>query len=145
MRNALSNFVSITIKMSWRILNQYFLFFSFTSLWLQSALNFCKFSHKFLAIEINFSYWIFFSLEFYTIVFVKFQVLSYYYYTDGSKLDGGTGAGVFCRELGLELHFRLSDEWDFRNLESPTSYSEFYMNFVDSQAALRANVPVWCK
>ena len=26
-------------------------------------------------------------------------------FTDGSKL----GAGVFCRELGLELHFRLND------------------------------------
>ena len=30
--------------------------------------------------------------------------------TDGSKLGGGTGAGVFCRELDLELHFRLNDD-----------------------------------
>ena len=29
-------------------------------------------------------------------------------FTDGSKLGGGTGAGVFCRELGLELQFRLN-------------------------------------
>ena len=26
---------------------------------------------------------------------------------DGSKLSGGVGAGVFARELGFELHFRL--------------------------------------
>ena len=30
-------------------------------------------------------------------------------FTDGSKLSGGTGAGVLCRGLGLELHFRLKD------------------------------------
>ena len=30
-------------------------------------------------------------------------------FTDGSKLGGGTGAGVFCREFGLELHFRLTN------------------------------------
>ena len=31
-------------------------------------------------------------------------------YTDGTEIGGGTGAGVFCRELGLELHFRLKDD-----------------------------------
>ena len=28
--------------------------------------------------------------------------------TDGSKLGGCIGAGVFCKELGLEIHFRLN-------------------------------------
>ena len=31
-------------------------------------------------------------------------------YTDGSKLGEGTIVEVFCRELSLELHFRLKDD-----------------------------------
>ena len=31
-------------------------------------------------------------------------------FTDGSKLGGCTGSGVFCRELGLEFYFRLNDD-----------------------------------
>ena len=31
-------------------------------------------------------------------------------FTDGSKLAEDTDAGVFCRELGPELHFRLSGD-----------------------------------
>ena len=30
-------------------------------------------------------------------------------FTDRSNLGDCTGAEVFCRELGLELHFRLND------------------------------------
>ena len=31
-------------------------------------------------------------------------------FTDGSKLGGDTAAAVFCKELGLELYFRLNDD-----------------------------------
>ena len=31
-------------------------------------------------------------------------------FTDGSRLGGGTIVVVFCRELSLELHFRLKND-----------------------------------
>ena len=76
-------------------------------------------------------------------------------FTDESKLDRSAGAGVFCRKLGLELHFRLNDDCSVFQSEifailkaieatvgGPTSYSKSYMIFVDSQAAIAL---VWCK
>ena len=68
-----------------------------------------------------------------------------------SKLGGDTSAGVFCRELGLELHFGLKNDCRvfqakiftiLKAIEAidsgPTSNSEFCMIFVDRQVALRA-------
>ena len=75
-----------------------------------------------------------------------------------SQIGGSTGAGVFCRELGLELHFRLNDECSVFQAEiftilkaivatagGPTSDSESYMISVDCQAALRVITSIWCK
>ena len=79
-------------------------------------------------------------------------------FTDGSKLGGGTGARVFCRQLGLELHFRWNDDCSMFQEEvfavlktieaiagSLTSDSESYMIFVDSHAVLWAIASVCCK
>ena len=66
-------------------------------------------------------------------------------FTDGSKLCVSTGAGIFCSELDLELHFKLKDDWSvflaeifaiFKAFEAiaggPAADSESYMIFVDS-------------
>ena len=77
-------------------------------------------------------------------------------FTYGSMLGGCTG--VFCRELGLELHFRLNDDCSVFKAEilailkaieaiagDTVSDSESYIIFFDSQAALKAIASVWCK
>ena len=74
------------------------------------------------------------------------------------KLGGGTGAGVFCRELSLILHFRLNNDCSVFQTEiftilkaieviagGPTWDLESYIIFVDSQSDLRAIASVWCK
>ena len=78
--------------------------------------------------------------------------------TDGSKLGVDTAAGVFCRQLGLELHFRLNYDCSVFRVEifailkaikaisgGPTSDAESCIISVDSQAVLRAIASVWCK
>ena len=63
-----------------------------------------------------------------------------------------------CRELGLELHFRLNDNCSvfqakiftiLKAIEAiasgPALYSESYVIFVYSQVALRTTASVWCK
>ena len=73
-------------------------------------------------------------------------------FTGGSKLDGGTAAGVLCRDLGFELHFRLKDDCCMLQAEifailkafetvvcRPTS--ESFMIFVYNQFALRELCP----
>ena len=66
------------------------------------------------------------------------------------SIGEGTGAGVFCRELGLELKFRLNNDCSMFQAEifailkaikaiagGHTSNSESDMIYVDSQAPLR--------
>ena len=75
-------------------------------------------------------------------------------FIDGSKLGGSTGAEVFCRELCLELNFRLNNDYSvfqsdiFAILRAIKAISgghalnsESYVNFVDSQDALRMPSP----
>ena len=77
--------------------------------------------------------------------------------THASKLGGSTGAGVFCRKLDPELHFKLNGDCLFqaeifailKTIEAIARGafpdSESYVIFVDSQAALRATASVWWK
>ena len=66
-------------------------------------------------------------------------------FTDGFKLGGSIGTGVFCRVTGLELYFKFNDDCSvfqveiFANLKaieaisgSLASGSESYVIFVDS-------------
>ena len=85
------------------------------------------------------------------------QRRSIFIFTDGSKLGVGTGAGVFCRELSFEHHFRLTDDCRvlqaeifaiLKTIETIACPSTLdlgsHMIFVDSQGFLREIASVWC-
>ena len=72
------------------------------------------------------------------------------FFTDGSKLEGRVGGGVFCPELDLNISFRLPDycsvfqaelaavsevpKWLMRNITTSTTINIF----TDSQAAIKS-------
>ena len=72
------------------------------------------------------------------------------FFTDGSKLEGRVGSGVFCPELDLNISFRLPDycsvfqaelavvsevlKWLMRNITASTTINIF----TDSQAAIKS-------
>ena len=72
------------------------------------------------------------------------------FFTDGSKMEGGVGAAVYCRELGIRNSYKLPDDCSVFQAEilaakmasdlalsSGTENSQVNL-FIDSQAAIKA-------
>ncbi|KAH8246549.1 hypothetical protein KR038_002390, partial [Drosophila bunnanda] len=69
-------------------------------------------------------------------------------YTDGSKMEGGVGAGIYCTDPEIRLSYKLSSQcsifqvfaiWKAAELAQRIDRSREAVNlFVDSQATIRS-------